>query len=382
MVLPSVDVNVGFPPPAEQDNEKKQDKVPEEHTSNTNSIDRETWLQLRKGRLTASKLGVLLGFTGSLADFARALADLTWGVHPVYEVQKKILATIQEAGEEHPKSTAMLWGTAMEAPAVELWVCHMRERFGNQHFIHTYPVELKYHWEDKFYAATPDVTFTGLAPGAELMLAEFKCPYSRALPKRVEDIPVPYLLQVIHQMYVTGASATVLVYTWFHPEAPSCSELAAQAQWFIRAPPPDLYQKLVLLYVRERLLGPQTPGQPSLRQLRKEVPRDLFAQWARSWVQGHDSLLSVGPFSRIPSAVPSAPLPRPETGLAPAWQLLSHSLRGRPRELPDATHQTDAPAEPEPGPPSPDTSRRVVLARTHVWRTACALMESRLGTNV
>ena len=199
-------------------------------TKKINSKDRATWLKAREGIVTATKMIRLLGGRG-LACFLDVVGDLRGGhvVNRVFESGYVMRPTPLD--ENMPM---LKWGREMEEKVFVGW-----HNF-YPHIDIEYPGSL-YVTGCGRWGATPDWVSTD-----GRWVGEIKTAWSRDLPADVWGIPDAYLLQVLHQLYCTGAEWALLLFAFPSYTEPSNMDRARMCQFVLKAPTPSEYERLVL----------------------------------------------------------------------------------------------------------------------------------------
>lgn len=278
----------------------------------------------------------------------------------------------------------MRWGRDREAVAMSIWREAIDDIYGDASIFFNYPVPLRICPWDEFIAATPDCEFTSRVPAAPLWLTEFKCPWSVEPPRTADQIQLQYILQCMHQMYVTEAAYTLLVYTWFDVADPDAPNKAVTSQWLILAPDRLSYEQKILNPIRKMILGPEAdypPLAPNLQGFRRSLNHPLLAPWIRSHVVGSDASLAQARFYRIQSQGLSSTPSHPSLSCLLA---LEYSLGLRPRDHPHASDRTPSvdsaaasppaggtPAStPPPAPLVPACERRAGAPLEPTWEAA------------
>lgn len=165
---------------------------------------RSNWKERRRAGITATDVAAILGVS-------------TW--KNALDVQQEKLLGQESIAE----TDFMRMGRALEPIIVKMYerkTGHTVRRFR----------QVRQSKRNPLLLATPDGADLTTAENLEIKLAVF--PHGKFGDDGTDDVPDPYLLQVQHQMLVTGATATVLpVYSpgrWFHvyriPESKALQE--------------------------------------------------------------------------------------------------------------------------------------------------------------
>lgn len=259
-------------------------------------MSKEDWLAARQHRVTATKIIHLLGGSGA-NRFAEVLLNIGLG-HLIEQIQKEVNEkSLKIIGGPDPEMPALLWGNAMEEHAFSTWA----EKFPD--LLLEYPGQLMMHPEDDRFGATPDFLIRSPVTN-ELWIGEIKCPWLARIPQTRNEIPKAYLLQVLHQMWITGAKYGLLIYAHFDYADPMNFNKMAHTQWVFEAPDPNVYFELVIRPI-VNLLSPT--GRPSpIRQLASDYWQAFgkpAVDLARQSIVGHDRNVAQALSARIRTPV-------------------------------------------------------------------------------
>jgi len=280
---------------------------------------KETWLAERKHRVTATKISHLLGGSG-VSRFAEMILDIGLGhSHLSSQIEKEIDENLFFwSRPPSPDLPALVWGNTMEEHAFKGWAEATMSQ--TKHRL-CYPGNFVIHPHDDRFGATPDFTIVNEA-GRVLWTGEIKCPWLRTPPVHYKDIPKAYVLQVLHQMWVTGADFGLLIYAHFDYAQPDNPTRMRFSQWLFAAPPAEVYERVVinpiraLLSIDRSLLAQALSGAPwvTMRDLSRLCAK-VFGQEAALLAQAcflaHDPDVVRARASRSQSHPDARPGPSP-----------------------------------------------------------------------